>query len=98
MNDQQIEKVIAQYVKNRQYQRDYYRNRYNADEDFRTKAKENAKNYYVNNIDKRKELYQTNKEYIQAKRRYRYWAKKDDIEGFKTKYPDDWDNFFNKID
>jgi len=95
MNDQQIQKVLDQYVKNREYQRDYYRNRYNTDEIFKNKAKDNAKTYYINNIDKRKEKYETNKEYIQAKRRYRYWSKKDDIEGFKNKYPNDWENFFN---
>jgi hypothetical protein len=97
MNDEQIQKVINQYVKNREYQREYYRNRYNSDEEFRTKAKDSAKTYYINNIDKRKELYETNKEYIQAKRRYRYWKKKDDLEGFKNKYPHDWETFFNKI-
>tara|TARA_R110001632_G_scaffold114922_1_gene226378 strand:+ start:454 stop:744 length:291 start_codon:yes stop_codon:yes gene_type:complete len=95
MNDLQIQKVIDQYVKNRQYQRDYYRNRYNTDEDFKNKAKDNAKTYYTNNIDKRKEKYETNKEFLQAQRRYRYWLKKDDLEGFKTKYPEDFESFFN---
>jgi hypothetical protein len=56
MNDLQIQKVIDQYVKNRQYQRDYYRNRYNTDEDFKNKAKDNAKTYYTNNIDKNMKL------------------------------------------
>jgi hypothetical protein len=65
------------------------------DEDFKNKAKDNAKTYYTNNIDKRKEKYETNKEFLQAKRRYRYWLKKDDLEGFKTKYPEDFESFFN---
>lgn len=95
MNDEQIQKVINQYIKNRAYQRDYYRNRYNGDEEFRNKAKETAKTYYINNIDKRKEKYEINKEFIQAKRRLRYWKNKDDIEGYKIKYPDDWEKYFS---
>tara|TARA_R110000772_G_scaffold210779_1_gene321495 strand:- start:484 stop:777 length:294 start_codon:yes stop_codon:yes gene_type:complete len=94
MNDEQIQKVIDQYVRNRQYQKDYYRNRYHEDEEFRNKAKDNSRNYYKNNISTRKELYQTNKDFIKSKRKYRYWKSKDDIEGFKTKYPEEWEMYF----
>lgn len=91
--DEQIKSAMIRYEKNRNYQRNYYRNKYQNDPEYREKVKLLSRNSYYKNSEKKKERYQIQKEYIQAQRRFRYWYNKNDIEKYKTKYPDDWERY-----
>ena len=52
--DEQVNIALTRYQKNREYQRQYYRKKYQTDLNFREKSKELAKNYYYDNIEKKK--------------------------------------------
>ena len=92
--DKQINTALMRYQKNREYQRQYYRKKYQTDLNFREKSKELAKNYYYDNIEKKKEKYELQKDYLQSKRRWRYWKQKNDIDTFIKKYPEEYEMYF----
>lgn len=94
--EEQVNIALTRYQKNREYQRQYYRNKYQNDINYREKSKELAKTYYHNNVEKKKEKYELQKGYLQAKRRYRYWKNKNDIDTFIKKYPQDYENYFSQ--
>ena len=86
--DEHIKKVLAQYLKVREYKKEYYNTRYHNDEKYREKSKERAKEYYQLNKDKRKKKYDDNAEYIKYKRNLRYARETDNMENFIKKYKD----------
>ena len=94
--DEQLNIALSRYRKNREYQRNYYRNKYQNDLNYREKAKQLAKEYYHNNVEKKKEKYESEKEFLQAKRRFRYWKNKNDIDTFIKKYPDEYKMYFSQ--
>lgn len=96
--DDEIKLAMNRYIRNKEYQKNYYRNKYNNDEEFREKTKELSRTYYQNNSDKRKQKYEIEKDYLQAKRRFRYWKQKNNIDKFIEKYPDDYNNFFKEVE
>ena len=96
--DHELNIALNRYKKNREYQRKYYRNKYQTDINYREKSKELAKKYYYDNIDKKKEKYELQKGFLQAKRRYRYWSQKGDIDTFIKKYPEDWKDYFSQTE
>lgn len=93
-SDIQIQKFINSYKNNREYQKKYYRDRYNNDDTYREKQKQISRNYYKKNKEIRKEKYQKQKSFLQAKRRFSYWNKKNDLETFIKKYPEDYELYF----
>ena len=92
--DDEIKLALNRYLKNKEYQKNYYRNKYNEDEEYREKTKELSRQYYQNNSDKRKEKYEIQKDFLRAKRKMRYWRDKNNIEKYIEKYPEEWEMYF----
>ena len=86
----QIEHILSQYKKNIQYNHDRYHNVRKNDEEYQKKNRERAKKHYELNKDKKKEYYKINREELNMKQRYRYYKSKDNVEGYKTKFPDNY--------
>lgn len=70
----------------------YRYKKYNTDKEFCEKIKEYQRNWHNSDIGQasRTKHYDINKELIKMKRRYNYWKKKDEIDKYKIKYPDDF--------
>ena len=81
-NDQQIEKIVNQYKKQREREKIYYEAK-KADEQFVIKNRERAKSHYDLNKDRKKEQYEANKEFRKCKALYYYYKKNDNLEKFK---------------
>ena len=101
--DEYIKKVMESHSKKLQYYRDKYHNVKKHDETFIQKNRERATNWYNNELNKesKKQYYQNNKELMSAKSSYNYYKRKDNIETFKTKFPEKYkllvDNKFIKL-
>ena len=96
--DDEIKLALNRYLKNKEYQKNYYRNKYNEDEEYREKTKQLSRQYYQNNSDKRKEKYEIQKDFLRAKRRFRYWKQKNNIDKFIEKYPEDYEMYFKHVE
>jgi len=88
LNDAQIQTILTAYKKKRESEIKHYHEVLKNDEDFKKKNRYRAKVWYQNNKDKRKEYYDTNKEFQNAKNIYNYHKKKDNLEYFKNKHED----------
>ena len=99
MNDEQIQKILIQHKKNAEYRKNYYNKRYSEDEKYRTMKIEKSREHYKNNNEKRIEKYSTQKDRINAERRYRYALKRGDnhINKFKEKYENDYNSYIKNI-
>jgi len=94
--DEQIQVALNRYTKNKEYKKNYYRNKYQTDPDYVEKMKSYSKSYYINNKDKRKEQYDNNAEFLKARRKFNYYSKQDNVEKYIEKYPDEYNKFFNQ--
>jgi len=92
--EKEINTALIRYKYNRTYQRDYKKNKYNTDEEYKNKIVERSRNYYADNKDKKKEYYKKNKEMIGAKRKYNYYKKLDKMDHYMEKYPDEYNKYF----
>jgi len=85
---EQIEKVLNSYIKNKEYKNNYYRNRYSTDVVFKETMKNRSKEYYQNHKEEKKIKYQENAEKMRFMRNKRYHEKNNSLDKFKAKYPD----------
>jgi len=69
----------------------YMNKRYKNNTEYREKIKQKARDYSKTDrgIEQRQKYYEEKKGFIVMKRRYNYWNKKNDLETFQKKYPDD---------
>ena len=67
LNEDQIQKIVNQYKKQRERERLYYQDKKKNDEEFIKKNRERARNHYLNNKEKKKEKYDENKEFRKVK-------------------------------
>ena len=86
--DEQIEQILLRYKKSIEYNRDRYHNIRKNDPEYQRKNRERAKKHYESNKDHKKQYYEKNKEDLNMKQKYRYYKSRDNIEGYKTKFPE----------
>jgi hypothetical protein len=87
MDNDEINKIVKAYKKKRERELNHYQ-LIKDNPDFKDKNRTRAKNHYTNNKDKYKLKYETNKDMNKIKSLYRYYLKKNDIDGFKFKHPE----------
>jgi len=88
--DEQIEEILLRYKKSIQYNRDRYHNIRKNDEEYQKKNRQRSKAHYESHKEDKKEYYKKNREELNMKQKYRYYKSRDNIEGYKTKFPDDY--------
>ena len=86
LTDEQIQKVLNTYIRQKEYKNNYYRNKYNNDEVFRETMKNRSKEWYKNHKEERKEKYKANAERTRFMRNKRYAEKNNTMDKFKKKY------------
>lgn len=86
LSDERIKNIINQYERKREKEKARYELIRNTDE-FKNKNRERARNHYQVNKEKKKEKYDNNKVFMNARSSYYYYKKRDKIDLFKEKYP-----------
>tara|TARA_R110000796_G_C14229928_1_gene395827 strand:- start:120 stop:422 length:303 start_codon:yes stop_codon:yes gene_type:complete len=92
---EEITNIVISHEKRKVRQRDYARNKYNNDTEFKIKMNERSALWYINNKPKKKEYYEKNKSIIQSFRRYKYALKTDTVERYKNKYPEEYNSILH---
>ena len=82
-NEEQIQKIVDQYKKQREREKIYYQEKKKNDEEFIKKNRERAKNHYEINKEKKKEKYEQNKDFRRVKALYYYYKKNDKLDEFR---------------
>ena len=84
---EQIARVLTNYKNKRIRETNYYHNVTKNKEEFKLKNRQRAKDHYANGYkEKKKENYENNKEFQQAKSLFNYYKKNDKIDKFKEKH------------
>lgn len=91
MDDALIQKLMKNYTRHLEYNRNKYHNTRKHDIDFMEKNRERARKHYLNNRESKQKYYNNNRDLINAKSSYNYYLKKNDVEKFKNKYPNRYD-------
>jgi hypothetical protein len=94
--DEQIQKLIKNYERRKDYQRNYYRSKYQNDPEHRELKKQKSSEYYNTHKKVKKENFEKQGDYNRAKKRYNYALKNNSINKFKLKYPEDYEKWFHK--
>tara|TARA_R110000803_G_scaffold210399_1_gene282077 strand:- start:359 stop:712 length:354 start_codon:yes stop_codon:yes gene_type:complete len=94
--DEQIKIAMNRYVKNKEYKRIYYGNKYNTDDVYKNKSKEYSRDYYQKHKELIKEKYNKNADYYRAKRKYNYYMKNNNLDKYKEKYEEEYNTYFNE--
>ena len=87
MTDTQISKVMEQYKKKQALDKARYE-RLKKDQEFVEKNRQRARDHYALNKDKKKERYDNDKFFMNAKSSYYYYRRQDKLELFKEKWPE----------
>lgn len=90
MEHQDIQKILADYAKRKEYYKTRYHNKVKNDPVQVEKARERARLHYKKNKEKRAEYYEKNKKMMLAMNKYRYHKKNNTIERFISKYPNEY--------
>ncbi len=88
--DEQIEEILSRYKKSLEYSRYRYHTLRKNDVEYQRKNRERAKKHYESHKDHKKQYYEKNKAELNMKQKYRYYKNKDDVEAYKTKFPDNY--------
>ena len=84
---EQIARILTNYKNKRERENKYYHDVTKNKEEFKIKNRERAKAHYQNGYkEKKKENYNTNKEFLRTKALFNYYKKKDKIDTFKEKH------------
>ena len=87
MNDSQISKVMEQYKKKQALDKARYE-RLKGNQEFVEKNRQRARDHYALNKHKKKERYDNDKDFMNAKSSYYYYRRQEKLEFFKEKYPE----------
>lgn len=88
--EQEIYDILEKYKHKKKRDRERY-NRIKDTEEFKTKNRENAKRYYDKlGKDEKQKYYNENKEYIKIRNKFYYYKKRDNVETFKSQYPEEY--------
>ena len=88
--EDQVKIILEKYKKSLQDNRDRYHNVRKINPEFMEKNRQRSREHYKNNTQKKVDYYNNHKIEINIKQRFRYYKKKNDIEKFKEKFPDDY--------
>jgi len=88
MSDDMIKKLVQQHKNKLEYYKNKYHNERKHDEIFMQKNRQRAKDHYEKNKILKQEYYQNNKDFLNAKNSYYYYKKRNNIDKFKTKFPE----------
>ena len=96
-SDEQINTIITQYIKEKKYKADYYKNKYHNDPVHKEKCKERSRKNYIKRKEILKERYQQQKELTLFKKNYKYHVDRNMVEKFLVKYPELWEKYSHHI-
>jgi len=85
-DSERIKKILIQYEKKRAREKERYL-LIKDTEDFKFKNRQRAKNHYEKNKQIKKEKYDLDKEYLNARSQYYYYKKNNKLDIFAEKYP-----------
>ncbi len=88
MTNDEIKKIINQYNRKRDREKENYHNKLKCDDEWCKRNKERALSYYHENKEKKKEKYKKDKEFINSRSMLNYYKRMGRIKDFKDKYPD----------
>ena len=91
LSEEQINKILTNYKKKAEREKQYYHNVAKHDEDFKAKNRAMAKAHYDNNKSLKKDKYETNKDFLKSKSLFNYYRKNDRIEDFQNKHSDKYE-------
>ena len=97
INDETIQKALKRYIRQKEMANNYYKKRYAEDYEFREAHKEKSRQYYNKNRVEIREKYEIEKKYKTALRKYNYYKEKDELDIYKEKFPEDFNNYFKDI-
>lgn len=86
-NEEQLKKIINSYNNKREKEKERYERIKNTDE-YKEKNRERAKIHYEKYKEDKKEHYQNNKEFFQARNSYYYYRKRNNLKKFAEKFPE----------
>ena len=86
-----IIKIMTQYKRKREKEKERYDTKLKVCPEYKLKCRERSRLHYQNNKEKRKDKYESNKEYNNAKQLLSYYIKNDKLHIFKTKHADKLD-------
>tara|TARA_R110000822_G_scaffold54083_1_gene138920 strand:+ start:872 stop:1222 length:351 start_codon:yes stop_codon:yes gene_type:complete len=98
MSDDDKNKIILQYLTIRKKANNQYNLTKKDDPEFIKKNRTFAKNYYINNKNKKLEYYEDNKSKIRIRARYNYYKNKDRLDDYILKYKEEAHNFLSQED
>jgi len=87
-SNEQITKIMNQYKKKRERESKNYHEKLKCDEVWCKENKERALKHYYKNIDKNKEKYKKDKDFVNSRSMYSYYKRINKIDIFKEKYPE----------
>ena len=86
--DEQINHILNQYKNKRNREKTIYHEVNKKDPEWCKINNQRAKTHYHNNKDKKKEKYQSNKEFVNARNMWRYYERLNRHNDFIVKHPD----------
>ena len=86
--DTEIKKILTQYKNKRNREKAEYHEVKKKDPEWCRVNNERSKKHYHDNIDKKREIYQENKKFVNARNMWRYYVNLERQNDFITKHPD----------
>jgi len=90
LTDEQIQKMLERYKKTLHVKKEKYHTIDKYDDEYMSKNRERSKRYYEMNKDKHRQYYETNKERSRLMSRLYYYKKRDALDQFMIKYPEQY--------
>ena len=87
-DNEKIFKIVDQYKRKREKEKQRYETKLKHDPDYKKKCCERSRLHYQKNKEKRKELYEKEKEFNTAKQLLSYYVKNNKLDTFKEKHPE----------
>jgi hypothetical protein len=92
----EVDKLLTAYKRKQQKEKERY-DRLKDNPDFVKKNRIRAKNHYDKNKEKKMEKYKSNIDYERAKSSFYYYKKRNNIEAFKSRYPERYELMKDKL-
>lgn len=86
-NEEQLNKIINSYKNKREKEKERYE-RIKDTEEYKEQNRERAKIHYEKYKEEKRQNYQNNKEFFQARNSYYYYRKKNNLNKFVEKFPE----------
>ncbi len=96
LNNTDIKKIMDKQKNLAIAHKKYYHEKLKDNEEYKAKARERSRQWYIKNNKKKKEKYQANKDLINAKQLYIYHDNKNQSNKFIDRYPEKYEMLINK--